>query len=105
MTTTWNINKMVCKISEGALTNVVESIYWECKKSDGINEVSEKGFCTLAQPNENSFTPYDQLTKTQVISWIETTLGTNGLNALDVRLSSRLTAKTTTTVLNPPFSN
>lgn len=105
MTTTWNINKMICKISEGSLTNIVESIYWECKKSDGINEVSESGFCTLAQPNENSFTPYDQLTKAQVISWVETTLGTDRLTAIDSRLSSRLIAKASTVVLNPPFSN
>jgi hypothetical protein len=105
MTTTWNINKMVCKVAEGGLINVVESVYWECKKSDGTNEVSEKGFCILAQPNENSFTPYDQLTKIQVISWIETTLGTDSLTSLNARLSSRLTAKATTVVLNPPFTN
>ena len=96
---------MICKISEGALTNVVESIYWECKKSDGTNEVSESGFCKLAQPNENSFTPYNQLTKAQVIDWVQSTLGTSRLSDLDSRLSTKLTAKITMISLDPPFTN
>lgn len=105
MTTTWNIDKMVCKISEGSLTNVVEYIHWECKKSDGVNEVSEKGFCTLSQPDPNSFTQYNQLTKTQVVSWIQTTLGSSKLTELADRLSARLTEKTTMVSLDPPFTN
>ena len=96
---------MVCKISEGSLTNVVEYIHWECKKSDGVNEVSEKGFCTLSQPDPNSFTQYNQLTKTQVVSWIQTTLGSSKLTELADRLSARLTEKTTMVSLDPPFTN
>ena len=105
MINTWNIDKMVCKSSEGSLTNVVESIYWECKKSDGVNEVSEKGVCTLSQPDPNSFTPYNQLTKAQVVSWVQTTLGSSRLTELADRLSAKLTEKTTKVSLDPPFTN
>lgn len=105
MTTTWKINKLFCKISEGSLTNVVDTIYWECKKSDGVNEVSEKGFSTLDTPDSNAFVQYNNLTKEQVIAWIQTNLGTTRLTALNDRLDARLTAKTTMISLDPPFQN
>ena len=106
MTTTWNIIKLICKTSDGNLSNVVYKVQWECKRSDSSNNsVDETGICTLAQADPNNFIQYDSLTKTEVVNWVKSTLGTPLVNIIETRLANRLNDKLSTVVLNPPFSN
>lgn len=106
MTTTWNILKLICKTSEGNLSNVVYKVQWECKRSDATsNSVDEVGVCTLAQPDPNNFVQFSNLTKVEVVNWVKSTLGTTFVNEVESRLVTRLNDKLSTVILDPPFTN
>ena len=106
MTTTWNIIKLICKTTDGNLSNVVYRIHWECKKSDTANNtVSEEGICTLSQPDPNNFIQYNSLTKAEVVAWVQSTLGATFVNLVETRLTERLNEKLSTVTLDPPFNN
>ena len=106
MTTTWNIIKLICKTTDGNLSNVVYKVQWECKRSDSSNNsVDEIGICTLAQADPSNFIQYDNLTKAEVVNWVKATLGTPLVNTIESRLVTRLNDKLSTVVLDPPFTN
>jgi Sec7-like guanine-nucleotide exchange factor len=106
MNTTWNIIKLICKNTDNNLSDVVYRVQWECKKSDSVNNfVKEGGMCILPQPDPNNFTQYNSLTKAEVVSWVQSVLGTTFISELEARLTERLDEKVNTVILDPPFNN
>ena len=65
---TWSVDRMQCKPQEGDLTNVVCSVEWRCSGVDGDFFATVYGTCALGSPG-SPFTPYEQLTESQVIEW------------------------------------
>ena len=68
ITLSWLIERLLVKPTEGPNTDVVITAYWRCNGS----QESFSGTCygsTSFQPPSGSFTPYDQLTEAQVLSW------------------------------------
>lgn len=104
MTNTWNIIKLTCK-SIDSMSNVVYLIHWECVKSDDNVSVSERGLCEIGPVDINSFTPYTQLTKPQVVGWVQTELSEDFISQMNTRLAKRLDAKANSVTLDPPFTN
>ena len=109
MTTTWTIEKLVCKPSENGLNNVVCHVYWKYTKSTTVNGETylkyNNGILTIPSPDPQSFTSYESLTKTQVVGWVQTTLGQEYITDMDTRLTNSLTDQTTQVVLALPFEN
>lgn len=73
-TITWVIEWMQCKPTEGQYTDVVITAGWRCngaETSSGVDYTGTVyGTASFSQPSEGgSFTPYDQLTQEQVLSW------------------------------------
>ena len=67
-TLSWIIERLLVKPTEGTLTDVVITADWRCNGSQD----NYSGTCygtTSFQPPSGSFTPYDQLTEAQVLSW------------------------------------
>jgi Sec7-like guanine-nucleotide exchange factor len=105
MTTTWNIIKLICK-TENSLSNIVYRVRWECKKQDSSGTfVKEEGLCKLTQPDPNKFTQFENLTKTEVVSWVHSALGVDRITEVESRLETQLTEKLNTVLLDPPFVN
>lgn len=73
VTYNWKIQKMNTKPSEDGLTNVVASVEWSCSAKttfDGADVYSNAiDFCSFGSPG-NDFTPYDELTQDEVLSWV-----------------------------------
>ena len=65
----WNIVNMDRQASNGFVTTV----HYSVSAVDGDYTASTYG--TVGYAEEGSFTPYDQLTKDTVISWVQTSLG------------------------------
>lgn len=82
-TYTWKISQMEAKISDGELENVIFNIWWELVASDG--EVKPTYALAmdslLVEYNEGDpFIPYADLTKEDVIGWLEA-----GLDVDDIK--------------------
>jgi len=68
MTILWIIERLLCKPVEGTLTDVVITADWRCNGSQDEYSGTCYGSTSFAPPTD-SFTPYDQLTEAQVLSW------------------------------------
>jgi hypothetical protein len=109
MTTTWTIKKLICKSALNNLSNVVYQIHWEFTKvleeDNNTYTVKNNGIITLAEPDSNTFTEYDGLTKSQVISWVQTKLGQEYISEMDTRLTNLLISESNQVILPIPFEN
>jgi hypothetical protein len=68
ITLSWIIERLLVKPTEGTLTDVVITADWRCNGS----QESFSGTCygsTSFAPPTGSFTPYEDLTEAQVLSW------------------------------------
>jgi hypothetical protein len=66
----WIISAMDCRIHEETLQNVVLLVQWRLQATNG-NYFTETYGCTrVPKPSPEDFTPYEELTKEQVVSWL-----------------------------------
>jgi len=68
ITLSWIIERLLVKPAEGTLTDVVITADWRCNGSQESYSGTCYGSCSFAPPT-GSFTPYEDLTQDQVLSW------------------------------------
>lgn len=66
---TWTVEQLEVKPSEDGHTNVVVTAHWRCTGVDG-DFLATVYSSTAMGPIQEEFTPFDQLTQEQVLSWI-----------------------------------
>lgn len=84
MTTDWIISAMECKVHEEDMTDVVIIVHWRYQARE-LHEEKEYfaetyGATSVGMPDPETFTPYDQLTKEQVVGWLEAELDVEQMN-------------------------
>ena len=57
--------------------SVVKNVVWTLTASDSKNNASVSTATQIKFDPSNSFTPYEQLTESQVIQWVKDALGDN----------------------------
>ena len=67
-TYTWSVTAMDCSTTETNPDTVITA-HWTCSGTDGTYNASVYSTCSFAPP-EGTFTPYSQLTQSQVLGWI-----------------------------------
>jgi hypothetical protein len=97
-TYTWNIEQLDCTPSVDGQINVVSTIYWRISATDNTNNATIYGTQALAFDAKNAFTAYSDLTKDQVIRWVQEAMGINTITALQESLDKQLEA-----LVNPPI--
>ena len=103
---TWEITAMEVILNQDGLSNVVSNIDWRL-----IATVKGQPYTALhwakqyvSAPDADTFTAYDELTKEQVVSWLESVLDVPQLKEnLDEQIN--LQANPVTAILPPPFAN
>lgn len=73
------IQKIECKPEYNGLENVVYRVLWTLTgASEGFTQtLNREDF--VSAPSGEDFTPFDQLTESQVMGWIESVLGEEGM--------------------------
>jgi hypothetical protein len=66
----WQITNLLVKQLVNGMANVVVVVDWACSKADGDAFGSISQSTQLQPPSSDSFTPYDKLSKDQVLGWI-----------------------------------
>lgn len=70
----WIISALDCKVKEGSLENIVNVVHWRLNASNE-NQIAETYGCTnMPEPSGTDFTAYEDLTKEQIVSWLEAIL-------------------------------
>jgi hypothetical protein len=75
----WNINEMDRLTADGFVVTVHYTV--TACANVGNYMASTYGTVSYTQQQDANFTPYDQLTKEQVIGWVQTTLGKDTVEA------------------------
>lgn len=98
----WNISAMDCRVQEGDHQDVVYCVHWQCSDTQEINDQSYSGSiystCSVPAPTD-SFTPYANLTKQQVLNWI----WANGVDraATEAAVAAQIDAQAHPVVVTP----
>jgi hypothetical protein len=73
MTYNWIFNEQSfqCAKTLDGLTNVIETIHWNYEATDGNISGIIVGCNGFTAPTNEDFIPYNELTKEEIISWLE----------------------------------
>tara|TARA_R110000765_G_scaffold418725_1_gene522416 strand:- start:6 stop:287 length:282 start_codon:yes stop_codon:yes gene_type:complete len=77
----------------------VVNVIWTLTGTDGTNTASIDGNTRKAQVEGDDFTPYADLTETQVLSWVQDDLGENGISNYEANVDGQINS-----IVNPPVS-
>jgi len=71
----WTIAALNCKVNENEMQDVVYNVHWRYSATNADNISAEiYGAEAVSPPSEEAFTPYDELTKEQVVGWLEASM-------------------------------
>ncbi len=96
----WIIERLLVKPTEGSLTDVVITADWRCNGTDGTYSGTCYGSASFAPPTD-LFTPYEDLTQDQVLSWCFA----NGVNktAIEANVTAQIADQINPPVIAPPL--
>lgn len=101
----WTISALECKVKEDNMTDVVYIVHWRysATNENGIS-AETYGAQSVSSPSPEDFTPYDQLTKEQVIGWLDAAIDVPAMN-LNLDEQVNLIVNPIDVTLPPPFEN
>ena len=85
----WNIAQLERHLSDGA----VYTAHWTVNLQDQGESASAYGSVGFSDPDPTNFTPYDQLTKEQVIGWVKDALGEEQVASIATALETQIEQK------------
>lgn len=104
----WIISAMECKVKEDNLSDVVILVHWRYNATSIVGEkeyfADTYGATSVGLPSGENFTAYENLTKEQVVGWLEADLD---VTAMQVGLESNIELQVNpiNVTLPPPFEN
>jgi hypothetical protein len=100
MTILWIIERLLVKPTEGSITDVVITADWRCNGTDETYSGTCYGSCSF-QPPSGEFTPYPDLTETQVLNWCYA----NGVDktAIEANVTAQIENQINPPVIAPPL--
>jgi hypothetical protein len=95
----WQIEQMSCYPEVEGQTDVVFSVAWRVNGTDGTYFASAYGSESISPYNGKSpFTPYSELTKEQVIGWVQDAMGESHVAAINASIKHQIANQ-----INPPI--
>ena len=100
ITISWIIERLLVRKVEGTLTDVVITADWRCNGTQDQYSGTCYGSASFAPPTEN-FTPYEDLTEAQVLSWCYS----NGVDqaAIEANVSLQIENQINPPIIAPPL--
>ena len=101
ITINWIIERLLVKPTEGSLTDVVITADWRCNGTDGTYSGTCYGSASFAPPSGSGYTPYEDLTQDQVLSWCFA----NGVDqsAIEANVTAQINDQINPPVIAPPL--
>ena len=100
---TWRINAVDCYTSKDGLEKVAYNVHWSYFATNGEHTASMIGVQSIGEPNPDNFVAFEDLTENDVISWIESAMDVEQMQAnLDKQIEDLVAPKVVTLQLNKP---
>ena len=102
----WEITAMEVILNQDGLSNVVSNIDWRLIATIENEPYMASNYSKqyVGSPNPETFVDYENLTKEQVVSWLESTLDVEHLKE-NLAYQIDLQINPIVATLNPPFAN
>lgn len=99
---TWSIAQLDCYPEHEGHSDVVFTAHWRLTGVDGEYTGSVYGSIGLELDPEAEFTPFEELTKEQVIGWVEEKLGEEAVTGYKDSVAKQIADQANPPVVNPP---
>ena len=96
ITYTWTIDRMYTIPTPQP--EFVVDVLWKLTGTDGTNTASIDGSSQFSQEGD-TYTPYADLTETQVLGWVQDQLGENGVSNYKANVEGQINS-----MITPPVS-
>lgn len=103
ITNTWTVQQMDCYPEEDGETDVVFTVHWTLTGTDGTYTGSVYGSQAVAVDPDAPFTPYADLTETQVIGWVQAAMGAEQVASYEANVAAQIAAQIDPPVVTPPL--
>lgn len=87
---TWIISRLDCHPQLEGLENVVSAIYWRRQLTRDDKLVDACGVQNIVFDENNSFTPYENITPALATQWLVFFMGADAITDLDSELTVRM---------------
>jgi hypothetical protein len=100
-TLSWIIERLLVRKVEGTYSDVVITADWRCNGSQDQYSATCYGSASFAPPSGSGFTPYEDLTQDQVLSWCFA----NGVDktAIEANVTAQIENQINPPVIAPPL--
>ena len=94
---------MNCYPAQNDLINVVFGVYFNVVATDDVYVASECGSAFITFDADAAFVPYDELTLSTVIDWVQKTIGPDMVSQIETSLAQNILDQQTPPVASPPL--
>jgi len=108
ITYNWNFNPLTCQTHVNDHENVVVTVHWQFSgttTTDDHGTVSEQFIGTQGftlDPGQDTFIPFDELTKEIVQEWVETAMGEEYIDQMKQSIAMQIEDKIAPKIVNLP---
>lgn len=99
----WLVERMETYPQRDGFVDCVFNVFWRVNAySDALQSTLAGQQAVQLEPNEE-YTPFNQLTQAQVISWVKSAMGQGRVAEIENNLSSLIQNQTKPPVISPPL--
>ena len=102
-TMTWVVEAMDCYPQSAGETDVVFTVHWRLNGTNGTYNATVYGTVGVTYKQGEPFTPYANLTQSQVIGWVQAALGPEQVTSLEANIDTQIENQVNPPVVTPPL--
>lgn len=99
----WNVVALDCYPDVAGEVDVVFTVHYTVSGTDGTYTGSSYGTVGITNDPSAPFTPYADLTKDQVVGWVQAAMGVDAVTALQENIDKQIAEQASPTVVTPPL--
>jgi len=99
----WIVSQMDCYPEKEGEQDVVFIVHWRCNGADGQYSGTAYGTQGVTYEAGAPFTPYADLTKAQVIGWVQASMGIERVAEIEASVSNQIENQKNPPVVSPPL--
>lgn len=99
----WSISALDCKPEEDGYKDCVITAHWRVDATDGIYTAGVYGTQSFSLNTEGDFTPFEDLTQEQVVTWVQESMGIDAVTALQENLDKQIDDQIDPPIITPPL--
>jgi hypothetical protein len=103
ITNVWSIQQLDAYPELDGETDVVFTVHWQLNGTDGAYAGSVYGSVGVSVSSSGAFTPYEDLTEAQVVSWVQDALGEEQVASYEANVAQQIADQQDPPVVTPPL--